>query len=66
MPYAQGTLTSEELSTRLHGEKQGFHKQVFVAVNGERPDQLIRVNLVASKWGKNTNDGIFWTLDVNS
>ena len=66
MPYTLGTLTSEDLPLGLHGAKQGFHRQVFVAVNGERPDQPIRVKMVARKWGLTTKDEMYWTLDVNS
>ena len=42
-----------------------FSKQVFVAINGERPDQPVRAHLVARNWGKTARDGAFWTLDVN-
>ena len=65
MLYAPRALTSEDLPLGQHGEMQGLHRKVFVPINGERPDQPIRANLVARKWGKHTNDGMFWTLDVN-
>ena len=64
MLYAPRALTSEDLPLGQHGEKQRLHRKVFVPINGERPDQPIRANLVARKWGKTTNDGMFWTLDV--
>ena len=50
---------------RLHSKPHEFNKQVFVAVNGERPDEPIRAHLVARKWGRTTKDGTFWTLDIN-
>ena len=51
--------------TGLHGKPVGFNRQVFVAINGERPDQPIRANLVARNWGRATKEGMYWTLDVN-
>ena len=42
MPYTPATLTSEELPTGFHGKPQGFQRPVFIAINGERPDQPIR------------------------
>ena len=42
-----------------------FNKQVFVTVNGERPDRPIRTHLVARKWGKTAREGTFWTIDIN-
>ena len=42
-----------------------LNKQVFVAVNGKRPDQPLRAHLVARYWGKTAKDGTFWTLDLN-
>ena len=49
----------------LHSKPHEFSKQVFVAVNGKRPDEPIRAHLVARKWGPTTKDGTFWTLDIN-
>ncbi|KAM0800565.1 hypothetical protein BDR22DRAFT_889279 [Usnea florida] len=49
----------------LKSSPHKFSKEVFVALNGERPDQPIRAHLIARKYGKHTKDGAFWTLDVN-
>ena len=49
----------------LKSRPHELSKEVFVALNGKRPDQPIRAHLIARKWGKHTKDGTFWTLDIN-
>ena len=51
--------------TGLHSKPQGFNRKVFVAIDGKRPDQPIRANLVARNWGSTIKNGIYWTLDIN-
>ena len=44
---------------------EGLKREVFIAKNGQRPPLPIRANLVSKRWGPLTNDGIYWTLDLN-
>ena len=44
---------------------EGLKREVFIAKNGQRPSLPIRANLVAKRWGPLTNDGVYWTLDLN-
>ena len=47
-----------------HGT-DGSKRPVFIAKNGQRPLLPIRANLIARFWGPRTQDGIYWTLDLN-
>ena len=47
-----------------HGT-DGSARPVFLAKNGQRPLLPIRANLIARSWSSRTQDGIYWTLDLN-
>ena len=51
--------------TNGSGTTEGSEREVFVAVNGQRPVLPIRAKLVAKRWGPLAQDGIYWTLDLN-
>lgn len=51
--------------TNIGNSTDGSKRPVFVTKNGQRPLLPIRANLIARFWGSRTQDGIYWTLDLN-